>query len=108
MVNTILAKRVNHIVAKGGQSCLAKGVKVAWLFQQARAIQKALNLCFKTDDALTYTALVKAYALEATVSEATAKRHIRTAKENEFLVLSGDMYTLVSNRHDKVVSSITP
>lgn len=75
---------------------------------QARAIQKALNLCFKTDDALTYTALVKAYALEATVSEATAKRHIRTAKENEFLVLSGDMYTLVSNRHDKVVSSITP
>ena len=33
MVNTILAKRINHIVAKGGQSCLAKGVKVAWLFQ---------------------------------------------------------------------------
>ena len=32
MLNTILAKRVNHIVAKGGQSCLAKRVKVAWLF----------------------------------------------------------------------------
>ena len=36
MVNTILAKRINHIVAKGGQSCLAKGVKVAWLFQLIR------------------------------------------------------------------------
>ena len=32
MLNTILARRVNHIVAKGGKSCLAKRVKVAWLF----------------------------------------------------------------------------
>ena len=41
MVNTILAKRINHIVAKGGQSCLAKGVKVAWLFHGS--MQKRKN-----------------------------------------------------------------
>lgn len=75
---------------------------------QARAIQKALNLCFKTEDALTYTSLVRAYALEATVSEATAKRHIRTAKENDYLAVSGDLYKLTSNSSNKVVSSITP
>lgn len=75
---------------------------------QARAIQKALNLCFKTEDALTYTSLVRAYALEATVSEATAKRHIKIAKENDYLAVSGDLYKLTSNSSNKVVSSITP
>lgn len=75
---------------------------------QARAIQKALNLCFKIEDALTYTSLVRAYALEATVSEATAKRHIKIAKENDYLAVSGDLYKLTSNSSNKVVSSITP
>lgn len=75
---------------------------------QARAIQKALNLCFKTEDALTYTSLVRAYTLEAAVSEATAKRHIKIAKENDYLAVSGDLYKLTSNSSNKVVSSITP
>ena len=36
MVNTILARRVNHNCSQRGQSCLAKRVKVAWLFQPHR------------------------------------------------------------------------
>lgn len=75
---------------------------------QARAIQKALNLCFKIEDALTYTSLVRTYTLEAAVSEATAKRHIKIAKENNYLAVSGDLYKLTSNSSNKVVSSITP
>lgn len=72
---------------------------------QAREIQKALELCFKTENELTYTSLVKAYSLEAAVSEATAKRHIKTAKENEYLVVLDSMYTLTPSKKDKVVSS---
>ena len=34
MVNSIWSKRVNHIRAKGGKFCLAKRVKVEWLFQK--------------------------------------------------------------------------
>ncbi|MCI6212812.1 hypothetical protein, partial [Bacteroides heparinolyticus] len=33
LVNTIWTKRGNRIVPKMGKSCLAKRVKVAWLFQ---------------------------------------------------------------------------
>lgn len=61
---------------------------------RAAEIQRVLKLCFKDKSAMRYSELAKAYSLEAVVSERTAKRHIQEAKENEFISVSNECYTL--------------
>ena len=60
--------------------------------EAAAKIQKAIDLCFKDKKAISYTDLVRMYALEAAVSQVTAKRHIKSAKDNEYLIVSNGQY----------------
>lgn len=62
--------------------------------KKAADIQRVLGQCLKAESSLTYADLVRMYALEGAVSEATAKRHIKLAKDNEFLVVSNGRYQL--------------
>lgn len=57
-------------------------------------IQRVLCLCFDKKSSMTYTELSKSYALEACVSERTAQRAIKEAKEHDFLCVTGDFYTV--------------
>lgn len=57
-------------------------------------IQRVLRLCFQTKASMRYNELVGAYSLEAAVSERTAQRAIKEAKEHNFLCVSGDSYTV--------------
>lgn len=57
-------------------------------------IQRVLRLCFCKKASMTYTELSKSYALEACVSERTAQRAIKEAKEHDFLCVAGDYYTV--------------
>lgn len=57
-------------------------------------IQRVLRLCFDKKSSMTYTELSKSYALEACVSERTAQRAIKEAKEHDFLCVTGDFYTV--------------
>lgn len=58
-------------------------------------IQRVLKLCFKEKQGIGYMDLVRLYALEAAVSEITAKRHVKEAKENEFISVSNGLYSLI-------------
>lgn len=62
--------------------------------KKAEDIQRILNQCYKDTTSLTYVELTKAYALEGAVSEATAKRHIKLAKDNESLEVSNGKYQI--------------
>lgn len=57
-------------------------------------IQRVLRLCFKEHQSMGYMDLVRCYALEAATSEITAKRHIKEAKENNFISVSNSLYLL--------------
>lgn len=57
-------------------------------------IQRVLRLCFHTKASMRYNELVETYSLEAAVSERTAQRAIKEAKEHNFLCVSGDSYTV--------------
>lgn len=57
-------------------------------------IQRVLRLCFQTKASMRYNELVETYSLEAAVSERTAQRAIKEAKEHNFLCISGDSYTV--------------
>lgn len=57
-------------------------------------IQRVLRLCFQTKASMRYNELVETYSLEAAVSERTAQRAIKEAKEHNFLCVSGDSYTV--------------
>ena len=61
---------------------------------RAADIQRILRLCFDKKSSMTYTELSKSYALEACVSERTAQRAIKEAKEHDFLYVTGDFYTV--------------
>lgn len=61
---------------------------------RAADIQRILRLCFDKKSSMTYTELSKSYALEACVSERTAQRAIKEAKEHDFLCVTGDFYTV--------------
>ncbi len=61
---------------------------------RAAEIQRVLRLCFKSKISMRYNELVGAYSLEAAVSERTAQRAIKEAKEHNFLCVSGDSYTV--------------
>lgn len=61
---------------------------------RAADIQRILRLCFNKKSSMTYTELSKSYALEACVSERTAQRAIKEAKEHDFLCVTGDFYTV--------------
>lgn len=61
---------------------------------RAADIQRVLRLCFGKKQSMTYTELAKSYALEACVSERTAQRAIKEAKEHDFLCVTGDYYTV--------------
>jgi hypothetical protein len=58
-------------------------------------IQRVLRLCFDKKSSMTYSELWKSYALEACVSERTAQRAIKEAKEHDFLCVTGDYYTVI-------------
>lgn len=64
---------------------------------RAADIQRVLRLCLKDTDAMSYGDLVRRYALEAAVSEPTAKRHIKEAKDHEFIFVSNGLYSLIPN-----------
>ncbi|MBV8038870.1 AAA family ATPase [Bacteroides sp. AN502] len=57
-------------------------------------IKRVLRTCFNTKSEMTYTELTKSYAMEAAVSERTAQRAIKEAKNNGFLNVKGDFYTI--------------
>ena len=61
---------------------------------RAAEIQRVLKLCFKDKASMRYGELVKAYQLEAAVSDRTAQRAIKDAKEHDFLCVTGDSYTV--------------
>lgn len=61
---------------------------------RAAEIQRVLKLCFKDKASMRYGELVEAYQLEAAVSERTAQRAIKDAKEHDFLCVTGDSYTV--------------
>ena len=61
---------------------------------RAAEIQRVLKLCFKDKSVMRYGELVKAYRLEAAVSDRTAQRAIKEAKEHDFLCVTGDSYTV--------------
>lgn len=63
-------------------------------FARVEEIKKILRTCYKNKSEMTYTELTKAYAMEAAVSERTAQRAIKEAKENDFLNVKGDYYTI--------------
>lgn len=62
-------------------------------------IQRVLRLCFQTKASMRYNELVETYSLEAAVSERTAQRAIKEAKEHNFLCVSGDSYTVKAWHH---------
>lgn len=64
---------------------------------RAADIQRVLRLCFNDADAMSYTDLIRRYALEAAVSEPTAKRHIKEAKDHEFILVSNGLYSMIPN-----------
>lgn len=61
---------------------------------RAAEIQRVLKLCFKEKQSMRYGELVEAYQLEAAVSDRTAQRAIKDAKEHDFLCVTGDSYTV--------------
>lgn len=61
---------------------------------RAAEIQRVLKLCFKDKASMRYGELVAAYRLEAAVSDRTAQRAIKDAKEHDFLCVTGDSYTV--------------
>lgn len=61
---------------------------------RAAEIQRVLKLCFKDKASMRYSELVEAYRLEAAVSDRTAQRAIKDAKEHDFLCVTGDSYTV--------------
>lgn len=63
-------------------------------FARAAEIQRVLKLCFKDKASMRYGELVEAYRLEAAVSDRTAQRAIKDAKEHDFLCVTGDSYTV--------------
>lgn len=63
-------------------------------FARVEEIKKILRTCYKAKSEMTYTELTKSYAMEAAVSERTAQRAIKEAKDNDFLNVKGDYYTI--------------
>lgn len=61
---------------------------------RAEEIKRVLRSCFKIKSRMTYTELTKSYVMEAAVSERTAQRAIKEAKDNHFLNVSGDYYVI--------------
>lgn len=61
---------------------------------RAAEIQRVLRLCFKDNTSMRYGELVEAYKLEAAVSDRTAQRAIKDAKEHDLLCVAGDSYTV--------------
>ncbi|WP_298112621.1 AAA family ATPase [uncultured Bacteroides sp.] len=61
---------------------------------RAAEIQRVLKLCFKDKPSMRYGELVEAYKLEAAVSDRTAQRAIKDAKEYDFLCVTEDSYTV--------------
>ena len=61
---------------------------------RAAEIQRVLKLCFKEKSSMRYGELVEAYKLEAAVSDRTAQRAIKDAKEHDFLCVTEDSYTV--------------
>ena len=61
---------------------------------RAAEIQRVLKLCFKDKASMGYGELVEAYKLEAAVSDRTAQRAIKDAKEHDFLCVTGGSYTV--------------
>ena len=61
---------------------------------RAAEIQRVLKLCFRDKSSMRYGELVEAYKLEAAVSDRTAQRAIKDAKEHDFLCVTGDSYTV--------------
>lgn len=57
-------------------------------------IKRVLRTCYKNKSEMTYTELTKSYAMEAAVSERTAQRAIKEAKDSDFLNVKGDYYTI--------------
>lgn len=64
------------------------------LCARVEEIKRVLRTCFSTKSEMTYTELTKSYAMEAAVSERTAQRAIKEAKDNNFLNVKGDYYTI--------------
>ena len=64
---------------------------------RASDIQRVLRLCFKDADAMSYGDLVRRYVEEGAVSEPTAKRHIKEAKQHDFISVSNGLYSLIPN-----------
>lgn len=64
------------------------------LSERVEGIKRVLRTCFNTKAEMTYTELTKSYAMEAAVSERTAQRAIKEAKDNNFLNVKGDYYTI--------------
>lgn len=64
------------------------------LHARVEEIKRVLRTCYKNKSEMTYTELTKAYAMEAAVSERTAQRAIKEAKDNDFLNVKGDYYTI--------------
>lgn len=62
---------------------------------RAAEIQRVLDLCFKSKSAMNYSELVQEYASEAAVSEPTAKRHVKEAKDNNYISVSNGLYSLI-------------
>jgi len=83
-----------------GNFCLEDVTEVAANAARAAKIQRVLRACFEKKEEMTYTELSKSYALEACVSERTAQRAIKEAKEHDFLSVTGDFYTVTEPNTD--------
>lgn len=57
-------------------------------------IQRILKLCFDKQYKYGYNELRSAYALEAAVSESTARRAISEAKDNDYIIVENGKYQL--------------
>lgn len=64
------------------------------LCARVEEIKRVLRTCFNTKSGMTYTELTKSYVMEAAVSGRTAQRAIKEAKDNDFLSVKGDYYTI--------------
>lgn len=64
------------------------------LCARVEEIKRVLRTCFNTKSEMTYTELTKSYVMEAAVSGRTAQRAIKEAKDNDFLSVKGDYYTI--------------
>lgn len=64
------------------------------LYARVEEIKRVLRTCYKNKSEMTYTELTKAYAMEAAVSERTAQRAVKEAKDNDFLNAKGNYYTI--------------